>query len=183
MMSCTVHDNALSGSPMMANAGNGVATLSTDGCSSAGRVLMLCVQCVVQFDMALQQWLVPQQGWGKWHGCLNLMNAWWSKLQLQAPWGCGNLGGGSDARQSTQQKQQQCLDDWQECGVLDDVAPIQLQWQVDTTRCLMVHGWPHKTVNTVWARTLDWQIGGCGARQSRWSNEVWLVAIEWGTWM
>jgi len=37
MTSRMVHDNALSGSPTMANAGSGVATLLTDGCSCTGK--------------------------------------------------------------------------------------------------------------------------------------------------
>ncbi len=38
-MSWMVHDDALSSSPMTVNTGSGVANLSTDGCSDAGRAL------------------------------------------------------------------------------------------------------------------------------------------------
>jgi len=43
----TVHDKALSGSPTMVNTGSGVATLSRDGCSGAGKVLnnAICTMC------------------------------------------------------------------------------------------------------------------------------------------
>jgi len=44
---------------------------------------------------------------------------------------------------------------------MDDVAPIQLRWQVDTTRCLMMHGWPHEMVSTVTGEDLgstDWGV-------------------------
>jgi len=42
-----VHDDALSGSPMTVNTGSGVATLSMDGCSGAGRALCnaICMVC------------------------------------------------------------------------------------------------------------------------------------------
>ena len=39
MTSWTVRDGALSGSPTTVNTGSGVATLSTDGCSGAGKAL------------------------------------------------------------------------------------------------------------------------------------------------
>ena len=39
MTSWMVRDDALSGSPMMVNTGSGVANLSTDGCSGAGKAL------------------------------------------------------------------------------------------------------------------------------------------------
>jgi len=46
-MSWTVRDNALSMSPMTVITGSGVAMLSTDGCSGAGKALnnAVCAMC------------------------------------------------------------------------------------------------------------------------------------------
>ncbi len=78
-----VRDNALSGSPTMVNTGSGVATVSTDGRSSAGKALnnAICAMFgVIQSGVAAKTGAAMRLR--KWCGCVNLMNAKWSKLRL-----------------------------------------------------------------------------------------------------
>ncbi len=122
------------------------------------------------------------------------MNARWSKLRSQAPWGCGNCGGDSDARQLAQQKWQWCLDDCWGCverWMMWLLSGCNGKWI--TTRCMMMHSWPHKngehsdgknlgsTVQGLWCKTkwVEWWkhgwmllsgVSGCGSPNSLWQH-------------
>ena len=50
-----------------------------------------------------------------------------------------------------------------------------------TTRCMMMHSWPHKMVNTVMSKDLGSTDWGCGANKADAAMKAQLDAVEWGT--
>ncbi len=52
-----------------------------------------------------------------------------------------------------------------------------------TTRCMMMHGWPHEYSEHSNEQGLRIDRSGSWCKQSRWSNESAVDAIEWGAWM
>jgi len=91
--SLTVHDDALSEFPTMVNTGSGVATLSTDGCSSTGRALnnAICAMCgAIQSRVTAVTGAMTRLGQTSWvpepDECMVVKAPVVGSLRVQQPW-------------------------------------------------------------------------------------------------